>query len=362
MVQIIPAICYIVGWSERACGNISPGICQWSLQLLFFSRRQTPGTDPSKCGVAHCWDEADMKNALSRIALVVLVLLVGAELAVRLSGMVDFPIYHVDNEIGYIPEPNQAGTFLHKNSWVFNDRSMGTAAPWSPTRPGILLIGNSIVMGGNVYDQKEKLGPLLQQQMGDSYVVWPIAAGGWTNVNELAYLKRNAVVTANPRFFLWEFMTGGLSGPSVWQSDLTWPREHPTWASWYVFRRYIWPRLYHSLPSELPPVGATDAAYLAEFKKAIAALARATGKAHSGILFLYPSKAQYLVARQGQKWLPERSEIESVASTAGLTVIDIAQQREWNESLYRADGVHPTVRGNQVLALILANSVKQTIQ
>ena len=303
-----------------------------------------------------------MKSTLSRLAVIILALLLGAELAARLSGAVDFPIYHVDDEIGYIPKPNQAGSFLHQKSWVFNDRSMGTATPWSAARPGILLIGNSIVMGGNPYDQKEKLGPLLQQQLGDAYAVWPIAAGGWTNVNELVYLKHNAEVTASPRFFFWEFMSGGLSGPSVWHSDLTWPRVHPTWASWYLFRRYISPRLHHVVPSELPPVGATDPAYLAQFKQAVAALARASGHPHPGVVFLYPSKQEYLAARQGKEWLPERSEIESIAASDGLAVIDVAQQPEWNESLYRPDGVHPTVAGNQVLALVLAAAVKPTLQ
>jgi hypothetical protein len=302
-----------------------------------------------------------MKRAATRVAFLVIALILGAELVVRLSGIVDFPVYHVDDEIGYIPKPNQAGNFLHRDSWVFNDHSMGTVTPWTPARPGILLIGNSVVMGGNPYDQKQKLGPLLQQQMGDAYTVWPIAAGGWTNVNEMVYLKRNPEVTVRPRFFLWEFMSGGLSGLSVWRGDLTWPRAQPIWASWYTFRRYVWPHLYHGLPSELPPVGAPNPAYLAQFKDSVSALAQATSDQHSGLVFLYPNKAEYLNARRGREWLPERSEISSIASTAGLAVIDIAQQPEWNESFYRPDGVHPTAGGNQVLAHILAVAVKQRI-
>ena len=152
-----------------------------------------------------------MSTRASRIQLLFLVLLAITEPAVRLSGAADFPVYHVDNEIGYIPQPNQSGNFLLTHSWVFNDRSMGTARPWNPKqRPNILLIGNSIVMGGNHYDQKQKLGSLLQNNIGDAYTVWPIAAGGWTNVNETVYLKRNPDVAASPRFFVWEYMQGGL--------------------------------------------------------------------------------------------------------------------------------------------------------
>jgi hypothetical protein len=302
-----------------------------------------------------------MKYA-TRLAFILLALILGTELAVRLGGLVNFPVYHVDAEIGYIPKANQAGAFLDRNSWVFNDRSMGTALPWSPARPGILLIGNSIVMGGNVFDQKNKLGPLLQQQMGDTFTIWPIAAGGWTNANEMVYLKRNAVVTASPRFFIWEFMSGGLSGLSVWQSDLTWPRDRPIWATWYVFRRYILPRIYHGVPSELPPVGATTPTLLASFKDCVAALARSVGKSHPGILLLYPTQLQYRVARRGQEWLPERSDLEAIAATNGLIILDVAQRHEWNESFYRADGVHPTVAGNAILARIIAAATKPAAQ
>lgn len=101
------------------------------------------------------------------------------ELVVRLSGVLDFPLYAVDPEIGFVPKPNQSGKFLNKNAWVFNDRSMGTDTAWSPSgKPDILLIGNSIVMGGNPYDQSEKLGPLLQKKLAGKVAVWPIAAGG----------------------------------------------------------------------------------------------------------------------------------------------------------------------------------------
>src|SRR5437899_1649918 len=118
-------------------------------------------------------------RTLKVTALGLAAVLIATEIGVRLSGVVDFPVYAVDNEIGYIPKPSQSGSFLHKNAWVFNDRSMGTASPWDPSkRPNILFIGNSIVMGGNPYDQKDKLGPLTQQGIGENYAIWPIAAGG----------------------------------------------------------------------------------------------------------------------------------------------------------------------------------------
>lgn len=299
----------------------------------------------------------------SRVLLLFVGLLALSEFAVRLSGAADIPVYHVDDEIGYIPKPNQSGNFLLTHSWVFNDRSMGVAEPWNPAaRPNILLIGNSIIMGGNPYDQKQKLGPLVQKGIGDSYSVWPIAAGGWTNVNETVYLKRNPDVAASPRFFVWEYMQGGLSALSTWHSDLVWPHEHPVWASEYVFERYVWPHLFPAkAPSELPPQGAVNPAFREGFEAAVASLSRATGAKHPGIMFLYPGKAQYLQARQGRIWLPERADVVKIAVENGMEVVDVAEQPEWNETLYRPDGTHPTVEGNVVLAKILSAAIKRSL-
>lgn len=301
------------------------------------------------------------RRSVIRCVVSLLLLLAASEGAIRASGLVDFPIYHVDPEIGYIPAPTQEGSFLRTHAWVFNDRSMGTASAWNPsTRPNILLIGNSVVMGGNPYDQKNKLGPLVQQGL-EGYSVWPIAAGGWTNVNETVYIERNPEIARSAHFFVWEYMSGGLSGLSHWRGEYVFPREHPAWAGWYVFRRYVWPRLYHTNMSELPPTGAIDSENLKRFEAALTDLRRATGRNSPGLLFLYPKKAEYQLAMRGQEWLPERAAVERVAQAHGLKVVDIAREPEWNEGLYRDDGAHPTVQGNIVLAKIVTAAIRNAL-
>jgi len=238
---------------------------------------------------------------------------------------------------------------------------MGTDKKWNPTeRPNILLIGNSIVMGGNPYDQKDKLGTLIQEQVGNRYNVWPIAAGGWTNVNETVYLKRNADVGQATYFFLWEYMIGGLSARSTWLGEYVFPKEHPIWGSWYVLQRYVLPELLGVNMSGLPPkpTGTLNATYLADFKAAVATLNKAASSKGHGLLFLYPQRVDYITASQGKEWLPERAEVERIAHENGLAILDISRARDWNESLYRSDNVHPTVQGNVVLAKILAAAIK----
>jgi hypothetical protein len=295
---------------------------------------------------------------IGRLTVAVLGLFVLTEAALRSAGAVDFPIYHVDDGIGYLPEPNQSGSFLRTHSWVFNDRSMGTREHWNPAgHPNILLIGNSVVMGGNPYDQKHKLGPLLQRDIGADYALWPIAAGGWTNVNEMVYLRRNPDVAASPRLFIWEYMSGGLSAPNSWHGEYVFPTKRPRYATWYVFRRYVWPHFFPADTNELPPVGEVSPVYRAEFESAVNSLSRATAADRPGIIFLYPKESEYLRAKAGKDWLPERADVNRIAAANGVTVIDIAVRPEWNAQLYRPDHTHPTIQGNAVLARILADAV-----
>ena len=100
------------------------------------------------------------------------------EIAIRISGIIDFPLYDADNHIGYIPKPNQSGSFLRTHDWQFNSLSMG-ASEFKPSDTVVdtLLIGDSVVLGGNPYKQSDRLGPQLQKIRGGN--VWPISAGSW---------------------------------------------------------------------------------------------------------------------------------------------------------------------------------------
>jgi hypothetical protein len=285
------------------------------------------------------------------------------ELAVRAGGLVDFPLYAVDPELGYIPQPNQTGWFLNRNRWAFNDLSMPTARPWQPdVAADVLLIGNSVVMGGDPYDQPDKLGPLVQRALGPTFSVWPVAVGGWTNVNETAYLERHPEVVAAAEFFVWEVMPGGLGTASGWGGDYVWPRQRPLWASWFAFRRYLLPRLMPAAAdSELPPRVQMDPAALARFAAVLSRLSAAAGAPKPGLLLLYPTQADLRTARSGGEWLPERAQMLALAARDHLGVIDVAADPAWNAGLYR-DGVHPTVAGNAVLARIITRAVQQAAE
>lgn len=297
------------------------------------------------------------KKSILRAGVLTTGLLIALEIIVRCSGMIDFPIYDIDNGIGYIVKPNQSGAFLNKNQWAFNDRSMGTKTNWQPQGNfNLLLIGNSIVMGGNPFNQADKLGPILQKNLGAKIAVWPIAIGGWTNANESEYLQRNQDVVKANNFFVWEYMDGGLSGLSPDRGQYVFPGKKPIWASWYVFRRYILPKFLDLNMSELPPNGKLKEKNLQQFTDLISQLSAANGKKIPGIIFLYPGKDQYIGMQHGIDYVPDRLALEKLASTYQLKIVDVATYPEWNISLYR-EGTHPTVEGNKVLAKILSAAI-----
>jgi hypothetical protein len=102
------------------------------------------------------------------------------EIALRMAGTLDFPLFEAGPPYGYIPKHSQSGAFLHKNDWVFNERSMGTSRPFEASGDAVdtLLIGDSIVSGGNPYRQGQRLGPQLEERIGGR--VWPISASSWS--------------------------------------------------------------------------------------------------------------------------------------------------------------------------------------
>lgn len=280
------------------------------------------------------------------LLLASLALALGAgEAALRWSGVIDFPLYEADATIGYIPKASQRGSFLNRNDWVVNERHMG-AERFAPGPEGnVLLVGDSVVWGGNPYARDERLGPQLQQMTRKR--VWPIAAGSWGLQNELTYLAANADVVAAVDTVVLVLNSGDFAEPSSWTCELSHPRERPLSAAWYVARKYVIKEECGSAsPADLTVQPRDPLQMLSAFV--------AAHPAKRLIVFLYPEKSEVLneaaMAGRLERFGP------ALVAAGVKEVVSVGRDPRWRqrETMYR-DAVHPTAEGNRVLARLIAD-------
>jgi hypothetical protein len=282
-------------------------------------------------------------------------LAISSEIYLRYAGFGSYPIYDIDNEIQYIPAANQHGRFRNRDAWFFNNRHMENISNWSrEIHPNLLLIGDSIVLGGDTFNPEDRLGPLLEKDLGGRYTVWSVAANAWSNVNWMTYLDRNADVLHNADAVITEYSEDDLVAPAVWPGYYVYPDHKPWILTGYLFVRSMLYRLrlaqvaflnVDSTPTRMP-----DEAQLQRFKKLVASVA----KDHKMVIFIYPTLENL---QNKSAWLEVIAPIEGLCRTTTAKCVDIAQAPAWNERAYTSDGVHPTVEGNKILASILVNAM-----
>jgi len=262
-----------------------------------------------------------------------------AEGAIQISGVLDYPLYEANNEIGYIPAPNQAGAFLRTNEWVFNEHSMGTG-PFTPnpSRFNVLLVGDSLVMGGNRMAQAERIGPQLEKRSG--WQVWPIGASSWAMQNELTYIRQHPQILEQVDAVVFLSNSEDFDEPSSWAYEVMHPRSHPVSGLAYMTKKYL---IKEDRPPVTPELQVPKRDWLAE----LTAFAQEFDK--PVFLFAYPTVEELndkqLMADQLDAVM---TDIEDRVG-ADITVFKVADSEQWKPDFYR-DYIHPTSHGNEVLA------------
>ena len=283
-----------------------------------------------------------MPRKLKYLAIAFLILEIGS----RLTRISDFPIYDANNEIGYIPKASQHGKFLWTHDWIFNEYHMGADTFKPSNAEDILLIGDSIVLGGNPLKESERLGPTLQRKI--NLAVWPISAGSWGMRNELIYLNSNPDVVKNIDTFIFVWNSGDFDQASSWSCEITHPKHPPISAFLYAFKKYVYS--FQKCTGEIKPeylVASGD--WHNELKAFINSAAMKNKKV---VAFLYPD----INEQKDVNLIKEKldSHIHEIQQAGIKEVISIGHDPRWGPSNYR-DGIHPSGQGNKVLADIIAN-------
>lgn len=288
---------------------------------------------------------------LLRIAVYALAALaVTAELALRAIGLGDFPLYDANNEIGYIPKANQQGALLNKSDWVFNAQHMG-AGEFKPG-PGrdVLLVGDSLVYGGNTYRQPEKLGPSLARHLPPGSQVWPIGAGSWSVHNELTWLMQHKDVVRQVDDVVFVFNSGDLEDSgSSWHCQSTHPTHRPISVVWYTVVKQLGLEKCPDVPADM---AVPDRPWRTTLKAWLASPEVQGKRVH---FVLYPDKNQF---QQGGK--PMLPQMVAKLQELGVTrTLDVGNDPRWSLSLFK-DGIHQTPQGNEVLGQMIAEELTRS--
>lgn len=297
----------------------------------------------------------------SVLGLLVVTLL--AEAGLRLSGITNFPVYSTDSEIGYVPSPNQVGSFLNANRWVINDRNMNVAAKFTPSgQQDLLLTGDSVVWGGNAYDQPDKLGSQLQTLL-PSKRIWPISAGSWSVENVRVWCKRNSDVVREIDILVWVINDADFASASQWKTDATHPRSYPWSAIAYSLQKYVLPKLsklcrFGNLAVKsgaTPPAFAINLDSRRIFEDQ---LHEFSGNNTRCLLVLYPSRAQ--TAGENQPLQNYRIFRESLCGAIAqkAQLVEVLNEESWSVDWYR-DDIHPSAHGCRVLAEIIRDHLER---
>ncbi|MGK2915981.1 MAG: hypothetical protein ACSLE5_16285 [Porticoccaceae bacterium] len=281
----------------------------------------------------------------------------------RFAGIIDFPLYDADEHIGYIPRPNQAGSFLNQYRWQVNEKSQGSET-WQPDqKPDVLLIGDSIVWGGNPYDQPDKLGPTLARHL-PGMAVWSAAAGSWNVPNEVEYMDRFPEVVSACEYVVWVLNSADLGTRSQWASELTHPRQRPISALWYVFEKYALSGLQAKLSilgsTEIPGHTEQSPVFLPETEALLRDRLRSLSEHARVLVVLWPDRA---TVAGDETALAGYREFASRVHRLALEPVDVLNLLDapgLTPDLYR-DEIHPTPNltpsGNAYLATQIAEKL-----
>lgn len=236
---------------------------------------------------------------------------------------------------------------MRTHDWHFNSLHMGAEEFTGQSNDrvrDVLLIGDSIVLGGNPLRDSERLGPALAIALKAR--VWPISAGSWALQNELTWLNENHQVLDRVDDLVILSNSGDFDVPSSWGCSWTHPRTKPTSALWYVLGKYVFKLPCEGTPANLRVILKDPFIMLHEFLTTVPPNVKVT-------LFLYPNKAEDSTVES----LRGVEQYEAKLRAAGIqTIYSIGRDSRWigKSNLYR-DDIHGTPAGNKVLADVMAS-------
>jgi hypothetical protein len=193
-----------------------------------------------------------MLKLLFRVIIFLVLLGAGAEIVLRYKyGFLCAPLYVADPDFEYIYAPNQEvkrfGNIIRTNEYSMRSEPVNTS-----DTTVILLVGDSVVLGGSLTDNDSLASTMLEKRLtrtlNRTVRVLNIAAGSWGPDNVAAYLNKYGLFNADliclvasshdaHDTMIHENMVG---------IDPNLPAEQYDWAIEELWKRYVYPRYFRN--------------------------------------------------------------------------------------------------------------------
>ena len=297
------------------------------------------------------------------------------EIGLRVAlGLGTPPLLQADSTIGYLFQANQD---LHRFGNRVQINGVHQRSEPLSNRPDssllrVLFLGDSVTWGGVLVDQADTYPEVFEVRM-DSACTLPVealnaSAGSWGIGNLKAYVERFG--TFDSDVVVLQIGSHDLlqeaSDASPVGEHPAFPTENPWMAIQELVTRYLWPRYVRPLLTDPQPAPtATDstaqAAQFARNMDALGDLVRTIRAAEARPLLLHTPDRNEVVGTKDQyasKYAAYRPRFLALADSLTVPVVNLKQSwKEVDASAYFRDGVHLSIRGNEVIGDITVQRV-----
>jgi lysophospholipase L1-like esterase len=298
-----------------------------------------------------------MKRFLRGSVIGLLLLFVAIELAGRFYGLHQTPTYISSPEFEYVHAPNQ-DRLIYRNKFVTNEFGMRSDHLDDQREQTILLIGDSVINGGNPTDHDSLASTILQrwitQETQRPTTILNVSSGSWGPDNATAFLNKHGLFDADAMILV-------VSSHDAYDNMTHEPivDVHPQFSTdnytlaWSKLIQRGWQKVEGKLfPPEVPTkLQKSDLGinYSLDFNPGFRALlAMAEQRGIPFLIFLHPTTLEV----NRRKWDRAGQEIMAFAEAHDIPLIDELNAGLINQAAYR-DDIHYSDEGQKQLATLL---------
>ncbi|MDJ1172925.1 SGNH/GDSL hydrolase family protein [Roseofilum capinflatum] len=312
------------------------------------------------------------KRYLYRIPLAILVLFLITETILRLGfGLGKPALVQADSDTGYRFQPNQ-DLWRFGRTIIYNQYSQ-RSDPITPEKtPGtlrILMVGDSVLNGGNPIDQPDTISEKLKVQLENSGYPLEIlnaSSGSWGLGNQWGYLQKFGLFDSD--LVILQIGVHDLVQPTSTSDavgSIYFPDRPPLLAISEAWSRYAWPRIQGYFPlnapsSEIPQSQLQPEEQFTENMDTLQAMIRFIRAQDIPILVVFtPNRFDLIPNPQIPPYYPE---FFTLLESEKIPVVDVYQA--WStlspsviDSFFR-DSVHLNEQGNQAVVTLICEHLQ----